>query len=363
MVQIVPPDADWSKAFRNIGAGVSQGYMNRADENAIQSAIEGLGENPEPRALLNAVMGVNTYSPESKQRAMQNLMGVEQFEESRKVHQQQQEQKQAELRLEAHKANIEQMRKDKDLEERAQRAQSLVSMIPGLSEEQIEQLKENIGSDDKTAKDLYVSQLAKEGKMSDVDKIIAKRNVTSYLDAKEKLPVLEDYANNIELAQELSDGIGVAGAITNKFFNTEAGKKLHDIGIVLTKAPVEIFNPTGPIATRKFEVLLKEFGISPGDFPWVRNAKLAVLRRLNEQAIGRQQKKIEMYEQYGGNPPKDVLEKFSEESQQMFDSIVEGEKKDLSAISKSNPKDAPNKIITSPDGQKYYSDGKSWQKL
>lgn len=84
MVQFIPARDDWANAFRNIGQGASEGYMNRTDEKSIQKAIEGLGPNPSPRDLLNALTNTKTYNNSSKQKALQNYIGVAEFEELQK---------------------------------------------------------------------------------------------------------------------------------------------------------------------------------------------------------------------------------------------------------------------------------------
>ncbi len=54
MVQVVPADKGWSEAFEQIGKGVSEGYQGRADELAIQKAVEGL---PEKLLLFRCLCG------------------------------------------------------------------------------------------------------------------------------------------------------------------------------------------------------------------------------------------------------------------------------------------------------------------
>lgn len=81
MVQFIPAKNTWSEAFQNIGSGLAQGYTNRADENAIQNAVSGLGENASAKDILNAVTGTKTYNPQSKQNFFKNFVGQQQFDE------------------------------------------------------------------------------------------------------------------------------------------------------------------------------------------------------------------------------------------------------------------------------------------
>lgn len=81
MVTFIPAKDDWAEAFKQIGGGAAEGYMNRADETAIQKAISGLGANPSARDLLNAITNTRTYSPQAKQNVIKNYLGTSEFEE------------------------------------------------------------------------------------------------------------------------------------------------------------------------------------------------------------------------------------------------------------------------------------------
>lgn len=81
MVTVLPKEDKWGDIFAGIGQGVSQGYMNRTDEMALQKAVGGLDANATPRQILDAITGTRTYSPESKQNLLKNYLGVAEFEE------------------------------------------------------------------------------------------------------------------------------------------------------------------------------------------------------------------------------------------------------------------------------------------
>lgn len=80
MVQFIPARNTWSDVGENFASGLSQGYMNRSDDRALQNAIQGI-ENPSPRQILDAIVGTRTYSPQSKQNLLKNYLGVAEFEE------------------------------------------------------------------------------------------------------------------------------------------------------------------------------------------------------------------------------------------------------------------------------------------
>jgi hypothetical protein len=91
MVTVIEPDQSRANAFRKFGSDFAQGQKNRSDEMALKKAIEGLGANPNPRDLLNAITGTTTYSNEAKQQALKNYIGVQEFEELKRKTQAQEE--------------------------------------------------------------------------------------------------------------------------------------------------------------------------------------------------------------------------------------------------------------------------------
>src|ERR1700679_2474097 len=80
MVTIVPKENTWGEGFRNLGEGLTEGYMKRSDENAVRKAVQDLPPNSTPRELLNALTNVHTYGNESKQEAFKNYLGVANYE-------------------------------------------------------------------------------------------------------------------------------------------------------------------------------------------------------------------------------------------------------------------------------------------
>jgi hypothetical protein len=87
MVTFIPAKDDWAEAGRGFGQGLTAGYMNRSDENAVRKAIQDLGPDADARAILDALTNVKTYSPAAKQQALSNFLGVENFNELKKKNQ------------------------------------------------------------------------------------------------------------------------------------------------------------------------------------------------------------------------------------------------------------------------------------
>lgn len=68
-----------------------KGVTERSDEMALKRSIEGLGDNADPRDVLKAIIGTNTYRPEAKEKVLGNYLGVEKFAEIKRHAQKQEE--------------------------------------------------------------------------------------------------------------------------------------------------------------------------------------------------------------------------------------------------------------------------------
>jgi len=92
MVTIAPKEENpWERAFSSLGHGLTQRYMQSADESAVRNAISKLGPNASARDILNTLTNVKTYRNDAKQQALKNYLGVENFEEMKRKAQAQEE--------------------------------------------------------------------------------------------------------------------------------------------------------------------------------------------------------------------------------------------------------------------------------
>lgn len=135
MVTILPKESDWSDAFQAIGQGVSQGYQNRADQQALQNSIMGL-ENASPQDVLKAILGTNTYNPQSKQNFFQNALGIENFKEL-------QRKTKAKEEVDTLKAGLDEAKKKKELEAAKNDALTLID-ASALEHAEKESLREKV---------------------------------------------------------------------------------------------------------------------------------------------------------------------------------------------------------------------------
>ena len=357
MVQILPKETGWADAFEAVGKGVSHGYQNRADEMALQKAIGGLGENPTPRQILDAVTGTRTYSPQSKQNLFKNYLGAAEFEELQKQHK-------ATTDLQKEKKELEEFKKaEKDRKEK-ESAKTLIQSSE-LPEDKKQDLAAKVDEGDLSTD--AVKQLTKPAKTSatEFDKGIAKENVKIYTEAQKDLTEadrsLGDLARIDELREKLAGPFGYVKAFNP--FNQDAAE-INALGFGAIKPIVKIFNPSGPIAQKKLEQLEKKYGIGASDSSATIKGKTAALRRYATEAKKLAQKKIEIMTEYNGNPPLGVLSKVDEAGQQLLNHMIET---NIPGEEVKTPKGGPEpskfkgKTVKFPDGNQYYSDGEVWR--
>jgi len=361
MVTILPKENDWSEVGQLFGQGATKGYQNRADEMALQKAIGGLGENPTPRQILDAVTGTKTYNPTSKQNMFKNYLGAAEFEELQKKNKTAGELASAKNTISDAKNKATQ---DKANSERVA-ADTLIDQLdvdPDLKEK----FKGNLPLAQAT--DLYKHQVTAGEKLSPLEKKLQEKQAEDYIELTKEIPKLQTTVENVKYVEELAKKLGFLGPLKG-LLNTESAAELNAASFPLIEPIVKMFNPSGPIATQKLKIIQDKYQIKATDAPWSIPGKIKALERFSKQALSRAQERMKLYEEHKGNPPKEVLKKFDKESETLGDAMVDydlaGEEAPKGSMPEQVTKDVEKlkgKTITSPDGQKYYSDGVRWLK-
>lgn len=355
MVQFIPARNEWAEGFGQLGSGLAQGYMNRTDENAVRKAILDLGPNASAKDILSALTNTKTYSPEAKQNALKNYLGVEEFEELKRKNKSQEAIDEARNAIASAKESREAAKPDL---ERTQ-TRNIVDQLD-LPEEQKSSLRENIDID--TAQSLLKEQVKSK---SGEDKKTKDKNAEDYVKlVRDEIPELETTLEDIAYARKLSDEMSVFGIAGSPFNLSGKGKELEGVSFTLMKPIVKMFNPSGPIAQQKLKMIQDKYVVYGSDAPWTKKAKLDALERFAKQALNRAQKKVEMIREYDGNPPKAVEEQFDRESDTLSDAMLNY---DITAEEISNPALPPaaeysGETVNLPDGTKAFSDGTRWIK-
>ncbi len=363
MVTIVPADEGWGEAFSKFGKGVSQGYMDRSDQMAVQKAMEDLGPNADPRDVLKALTGTKTYNPQASQTALKNYLGVEAFAETKRKAQEQEKISQAKNEIARLKeGNKTTEKQNKELQERA-RTGAVVDQL-NLPDEQKEALRGSISQ--KAAEDLLKEQLkpAAEAKLSPFERKLQDKHAEEFIALSKEIPKIESTIGDIAYARKLSEELGLTGAALGAVGLSGKAKELEGVSFTLMEPIVKIFNPSGPIAQQKLKMIQDKYVIKASDAPWTKKAKLDSLERFAKQALNRAQQKMDIIKKYNGNPPEKVVEEFDKESDTISDAMMDY---DLQGEETSSPgmpeaKEFKGKTVTSPEGQKFYSDGTRWVK-
>lgn len=361
MVTVLPAKDKWGQAGANFGEGLTEGYMNRSDEKALQKAVSELGPNPSPRDVLNAVTNTKAYSPAAKQQMLKNYLGVSQFEELQRQHDQTKELAEAKNTIEENKIS---QSKEKQQTERTQ-VQTVVDQL-NLPDEQKQALGKSLSL--KGAEDLLKEQLKppkeKEEKLTPFERKLQEKNAEEYINLSKEIPKIESTLGDIAYARKLSDELGVTGAALGAVGLSGKAKELEGVSFTLMEPIVKIFNPSGPIAQQKLKMIQDKYVIKASDAPWTKKAKLDSLERFAKQALNRAQQKMDMIKKYNGNPPEKVIEEFDKESDTISDAMMDydlqGEEANVPGMPEA--KGFKGKTVTSPEGQKFYSDGTRWVK-
>ncbi len=357
MVQVLQGQDHWGDAFRQAGSNLVSGYHKRSDEMALQKAIGDLGDKPTPRQILDAVTKTKTHSNEAKQGLLKNALGVANFEELQTQHREANELAKKNIEVAQAKADIDNQKQSQERERTRRIANQL-----DVPEEKRKELGDTLSLS--AAEGLYKDQVKsgnKGEKPSPFDKKLQEKNAEEYIGLTKEIPVLESNAKNIDDVEKLSKDLGWRGRLN---ILGEKAAELNALSFPLIQPIVKMFNPSGPIATRKLEVIQDKYQIKKTDTPAQAQGKINALRAFNNQAIQRAKERLALLEEFKGNPPKQVIEKFDKDSETLGDAMVDyetaGEAVDIPGIPEA--KTLKGVTIKGPDGTRYTSDGTRWLK-
>lgn len=324
MVTILPKENDWSGTFEKIGSGLSEGYINRTDENTLKKAVEGLKPNASPREILDTITGAKTIRPQAKQQALKNYMGAADFEQAERHHKESQDILKEKNRIESHKSGIVQDEKNKAKE---------LKVADGLARVAASELndarKQEISSDlqegkisPDVVKDLVKPAKQEVTKATEFEKGLAKGNVKKYEEAEKSIVQsqrnLKDLNRIKELDQKLRGPLGWFQALNP--FNEDAAE-LNALGFGVIEPIVKIFNPSGPIAQKKLEQLQKKYGINATDSSATILGKVSALERYANYSKDIAEQRIKLFKDHNGNPPIGEIARLDEKGIGLLDQM------------------------------------------
>lgn len=367
MVTVVPADKGWGEAFQSLGSGVGQGIQNefesRADQKAIQNSLAKLGDNPEPKAVIEAITNTRTYNNKAKEKIIENVLGREKIDEAKRHAMKLESIAEKKNSIAEAKNNILSGKQttDKSVQNR-EAVRNVVSQLD-IPEEQKQILGDSL--DLKDASGLLKTQFANKGKQTPFEKRMSEHNADEYIALSKEIPKVDANLENINYARKLSKDLGVSGTVKSAIGASKIGNELDAIGFTLMEPIIKIFNPSGPLAQKKLENLKDIYSIKSTDVPWKRDAKLDALERFGKQAKARALEKKALIEKYEGNPPRDVLDKFDKENEGMIDAMLDYDLvgKEVNIEGMPDPVKSKDRTVRNKkDGNTYYSDGVRWIK-
>jgi hypothetical protein len=347
-----------------------KGYTERSDEMALKRSIESLGNDADPRDVLKAIMGTNTYGREAKDSAIKNYVGVENFNLAQKKAANEEKRMERQERVQDAQTKIVQARenraarelelkeeaiKDKKIEKEADKAavKDIVGQL-GLSEEEQNALQDISKSD---AIKLLAKKFEGEGQF---DKDVAKLNAQKYLDLTADVKKSESTIEALDWLDKKIDSLGVSGWISGSLGLSKDAAEAESVGFTTIEPIFKLLNPGGGIlAAYKVKEAQNKFAVKASDSPWLKKAKVTALKRFAEQGLERSKDQLELIKKYKGKPPPDVMEKFNKETDTLGDAALDYDLTSEPVDIGIDPSEYKGKTITGPGGR-YYSDGSTW---
>lgn len=152
------------------------------------------------------------------------------------------------------------------------------------------------------------------------EKTILQSEANAYVKAKAELPKLQDAVQNLDRVEELVDNLSGFSGYLKAAVGTKDAAELETLSLTGLDSIFKIFNPVGNLATRKMEFLKDKFSITPWDTSRSSKGKLATMKLMGQQGLERAQRRVNLYEQYNGNPPRELVKQHDEETAQLVDS-------------------------------------------
>lgn len=197
--------------------------------------------------------------------------------------------------------------------------------------------------------------------------------------AEEDTATLGNGLKNLDRLQELSGKLrGLYASGKAAVGLSGDASEMKSLALTAIQPILKVLNPVGAIPVAKMKIALDLAAPNPLDSYPVQVGKIDALRRIVTQAKNIADKKIALYEEYGGNPPREKVKEIDDVATALGDEISnrniekevktgileEEQKPRLERLQAANPASSENAGITIEDkktGYKYKSDGKRWR--
>ena len=266
-----------------IGTNLSQAFTQRKDENAIESILSQASQSGDPAQLQGAIGKIlSQVSPERQGPAIQYLEQV--------YNNVQQKQKMDRYRQASTQEGI-----NPDLPESLQKIQLQNKLTP--------------------------AKQAPAPKPTPFDTRIQQKQADNYIQAQEEIPKLQSTLKTIENMEKLANKLkGPSGYLKSALGSKDAAE-FDATGLTLIEPIVKIFNPVGAIPTQKIDLIKSKFAPKASDTNRTITGKLNAIKAFTNQALERNKQRIQLINEYNGNPPLGVVENFDKETESLIDAM------------------------------------------
>lgn len=130
-------------------------------------------------------------------------------------------------------------------------------------------------------------------------------------DAKKKLSEIKGNQDTIDELRKLNKKLKGPGGYLKIFSGSEDASTFNALGHSLTKVPLSIFNPQGPVAVAKVKLLKEIYAVEAKERHGTIEGKLKAAEWMNKMTEQAQKHLIGLYDQYNGAPPQELLDEFN----------------------------------------------------
>jgi hypothetical protein len=166
-----------------------------------------------------------------------------------------------------------------------------------------------------------IQEIEKENRLEDRD--TRKELRKEILDIEKELPKFKSSQQNITRLEELSKTLTGAKGYWDAAWGNKNAAEFNTLGASLLDPVIKIFNPSGALPTAKLNWIKDQFQPKAVELSGTIQGKIATMKRFNDQAIERAEKKLVLFKNYNGIPPQSEILKFDQETEKIANDMVD----------------------------------------
>jgi len=340
-------------ASREIGNNLAGAFSKAKDENAIENILSQAMASGDPQVLQNSIGQIlSQVSPERQGVAVQYLQNAynnvqKKQEQTRAEEQQRNAAKQGGYTFGAPPQVQAQQLRNKGQEQ----TQNLKNLENKNLEKKEKNAAQEAGFTYGAPPQVQVQQVKNQQPVKPIaekpttfQKILETQNAKDYQESLNILAKARDSNRNLDLMKSLSDKLTGIWGQAKAVWGTEDAAQLDALGLASIEPILKIFNPVGAIPTQKIELVKNKFAPKSTDRRSIIEGKIKALKIFNDQAMARAQAKIDLINEYQGNPPPEAINQFDRETEELGD-ILFNSKPSMIKEDKSNQRESLEDIF------------------